>query len=74
MARRQTWQCASCGTETGYAGAALRRWASCTEPPAIMNNRCHMYVAYDVEWAGEPEWDATEDSLWKPSRSIRCRR
>jgi hypothetical protein len=26
-----------------------------------MNNRCHMFVAYDVEKVSAPQWDDTEE-------------
>ncbi len=29
--------------------------------PALMNNRCHMFVAYDVEVVGTPQCDPTEE-------------
>lgn len=29
--------------------------------PAMLNNRCHMFAAYDVEKVGAPEWDSTEE-------------
>ena len=47
--------------ETGYRSGRIAPLGVVHPNPAIMNNRCHMYVAYDVERAGEPEWDATEE-------------
>lgn len=29
--------------------------------PAIMNNRCHLFVADQVEVTGPPQWDGTEE-------------
>jgi len=47
--------------ETGYAGGEVRPLGVVHPNPAIMNNRCHLFVAYDVEVAGPPHWDATEE-------------
>jgi len=47
--------------ETGYASRRIAPLGVVHPNPAIMNNRCHMYVAYDVELAGEPQWDTTEE-------------
>jgi len=47
--------------ETGYRGARIAPLGVVHPNPAIMNNRCHMYVAYDVEPVGEPQLDATEE-------------
>lgn len=46
--------------ETGYAAT---RWVDLgvVEPnPAILTNRCHTWLALDVERAGEPQLDAGE--------------
>jgi len=47
--------------ETGYRSDSSAPLGVVHPNPAIMNNRCHMYVAYDVEPAGEPQWDSTEE-------------
>ena len=47
--------------ETGYAAGRLAPLGIVHPNPAIMNNRCHMFVAYGSEPAGEPQWDATEE-------------
>ena len=47
--------------ETGYVGRHLAPLGAVYPNPAIMNNRCHMFVAYDVEVAGAPQWDGTEE-------------
>jgi 8-oxo-dGTP pyrophosphatase MutT (NUDIX family) len=47
--------------ETGYAGGTLAPLGVVHPNPAIMNNRCHMFVAYDVEAVAAPQWDATEE-------------
>jgi ADP-ribose pyrophosphatase len=47
--------------ETGYAAGRLVPLGIVHPNPAIMNNRCHMFVAYDSELQGEPQWDATEE-------------
>jgi ADP-ribose pyrophosphatase len=47
--------------ETGYAPRRLVPLGVVHPNPAIMNNRCHMFVAYGSEPAGEPRWDATEE-------------
>jgi len=47
--------------ETGYRSDRIAPLGVVHPNPAIMNNRCHMYVAYDVERAGEPQLDATEE-------------
>jgi ADP-ribose diphosphatase len=47
--------------ETGYAGGRLVPLGVVHPNPAIMNNRCHMFAAYDVELAGAPQWDGTEE-------------
>jgi ADP-ribose diphosphatase len=47
--------------ETGYGGGRLAPLGVVHPNPAIMNNRCHMFAAYDVEPVGSPEWDGTEE-------------
>lgn len=47
--------------ETGYAAAHLDLLGVVHPNPAIMNNRCHIFVARDVVPAGPPEWDGTEE-------------
>jgi ADP-ribose pyrophosphatase len=47
--------------ETGYATPDLVLLGTVHPNPAIMNNRCHMFVAHDVELQGMPQWDATEE-------------
>ena len=47
--------------ETGYAARELVPLGAVHPNPAIMNNRCHMFVAPDVELQGAPQWDGTEE-------------
>jgi ADP-ribose diphosphatase len=47
--------------ETGYCSGRIAPLGVVHPNPAIMNNRCHMYAAYDVERVGEAEWDVTEE-------------
>jgi len=47
--------------ETGYTSRRMMPLGAVHPNPAIMTNRCHMFVAYDVEEVGAPEWDATEE-------------
>ncbi len=47
--------------ETGYAARELIALGTVHPNPAIMNNRCHMFVARDVELQGPPQWDGTEE-------------
>ena len=47
--------------ETGYAARRIAPLGVVHPNPAIMNNRCHMFVAYDSEPVGEPQWDSTEE-------------
>jgi len=47
--------------ETGYVSRELVSLGVVHPNPAIMNNRCHMFAAYDVELAGPPQWDGTEE-------------
>jgi ADP-ribose diphosphatase len=62
-------------TDASPAAAALRELreeTGCTSDhivplgvvhpnPALLNNRCHMFAAYDVETVGAPQWDSTEE-------------
>ena len=47
--------------ETGYVSRDLVPLGVVHPNPAIMNNRCHMFVAFDVEIDGAPQWDGTEE-------------
>lgn len=47
--------------ETGYASHRIAPLGVVHPNPAIMNNRCHVFVAYDVEAVGAPQWDTTEE-------------
>ena len=47
--------------ETGYATRRIVPLGVVHPNPAIMNNRCHMFVAYDIEEVGAPQWDTTEE-------------
>lgn len=47
--------------ETGYAGPSVIPLGVVHPNPAIMNNRCHVFVARDVERVGSPQWDGTEE-------------
>lgn len=47
--------------ETGYATAHIAPLGAVHPNPALMNNRCHMFVARDVEKVGAPQWDTTEE-------------
>jgi len=47
--------------ETGYVSPRVVPLGVVHPNPAIMNNRCHMYVAYDVRRVGAPQWDRTEE-------------
>jgi 8-oxo-dGTP pyrophosphatase MutT (NUDIX family) len=49
--------------ETGYAAARIEPLGVIHPNPAIMNNRCHMFVAHDVELVGTPQWDGTEELI-----------
>ena len=49
--------------ETGYGCDALVPLGVVHPNPAIMNNRCHMFAAHDVELAGPPQWDGTEEMV-----------
>jgi ADP-ribose pyrophosphatase len=47
--------------ETGYVSQQIVPLGAVYPNPAIMNNRCHMFVARDVQLAGAPRWDGTEE-------------
>ncbi len=47
--------------ETGYAAGDLVQLGVVHPNPAILNNRCHMFAAPDVNLAGAPQWDGTEE-------------
>ena len=47
--------------ETGYGSQRVVPLGVVHPNPAIMNNRCHIFVAYDVEPMGAPQWDTTEE-------------
>jgi ADP-ribose pyrophosphatase len=49
--------------ETGYASQQLTPLGTVHPNPAILNNRCHMFLAHDVRQAGPPQWDGTEELL-----------
>ncbi len=53
--------CRELREETGYASQRVLPLGVVHPNPAIMNNRCHMFVAHDVERVGAPQWDATEE-------------
>ena len=47
--------------ETGYASSDIAPIGTIHPNPAILNNRCHMFAAYNVVKVGAPQWDATEE-------------
>jgi len=47
--------------ETGYGCGELLALGTVHPNPAIMNNRCHMFVAYEARQVGAPQWDGTEE-------------
>jgi ADP-ribose pyrophosphatase len=47
--------------ETGYACHGVTPLGTVHPNPALMNNRCHMFVAQGVELAGPTAWDHTEE-------------
>jgi len=47
--------------ETGYTSLRIEPLGVVHPNPAIMNNRCHMFAAYEVAQVGPPQWDATEE-------------
>lgn len=46
--------------ETGYRAGALELIGSTNPNPALMNNLCHTFVAYDLELVREQRLDALE--------------
>jgi len=49
--------------ETGYASPHLVPLGVVHPNPAILNNRCHMFVAYDAQPVAAPQWDRTEELI-----------
>jgi len=47
--------------ETGYVSDRIVPLGVVHPNPAMMNNRCHMFVAHDAQSAGAPQWDGTEE-------------
>ncbi|MBI3782580.1 MAG: NUDIX hydrolase [Deltaproteobacteria bacterium] len=47
--------------ETGYEAATLQPLGAVYPNPAIMNNRCFVFVARPAELSGPPQWDGTEE-------------
>src|SRR5205807_1419476 len=47
--------------ETGYTCGDLVPLGVVHPNPAIMNNRCHMFMADPVDATGPPQWDTTEE-------------
>jgi ADP-ribose pyrophosphatase len=47
--------------ETGYTCRSVAPLGVVHPNPALMSNRCHMFVARDVVLAGAPQWDHTEE-------------
>jgi len=47
--------------ETGYEASAVVPLGVIHPNPALSNNRCHMFAAYDVTEVGAPQWDSTEE-------------
>jgi len=47
--------------ETGYAADRIVHLGSVAPNPAFLNNRCHSYLALDVQLAGEVSFDGAED-------------
>jgi len=53
--------CRELREETGYAASGVQPLGVVHPNPGIMNNRCHIFVASDVQLVGPPQWDATEE-------------
>jgi len=49
--------------ETGYVSGDIVMLGAVHPNPAIMNNCCHMFAAYDVRNVGAPQWDGTEEMV-----------
>jgi ADP-ribose pyrophosphatase len=47
--------------ETGYQADEVVPLGVVHPNPALCNNRCHMFAAYDVVAVGAPQWDSTEE-------------
>jgi 8-oxo-dGTP pyrophosphatase MutT (NUDIX family) len=47
--------------ETGYEGEVMRPLGVVHPNPAILNNRCFVFVARPVSLVGPPQWDGTEE-------------
>lgn len=47
--------------ETGYAAGSVVHLGSVAPNPAFLNNRCHSYLALDVQLVGEVAFDGAED-------------
>jgi 8-oxo-dGTP pyrophosphatase MutT (NUDIX family) len=48
--------------ESGYDSDKVERLGTIHPNPAIQNNCCHSFVAYDVERRYEPLFDSTEET------------
>lgn len=48
------------GEETGYTAERIRPLAAVWANPAIMNNRCHLFLAEGCRWAAPPRFDSFE--------------
>lgn len=48
--------------ESGYDSARVEALGSIHPNPAIQTNRCHSFVAYDVELLHAPRFDTTEET------------
>ena len=47
--------------ETGYLAGKMERLGAISPNPAIMDNRCHSYVATELSVRGKPNMDGTEE-------------
>jgi len=47
--------------ETGYEASTVVALGVVHPNPALFNNRCHIFAAYDVTEVGAPQWDSTEE-------------
>jgi 8-oxo-dGTP pyrophosphatase MutT (NUDIX family) len=58
--------------ESGYDSARIEPLGVIHPNPAIQANRCHSFVAYDVERRHEPSFDSTEETevVLVPARDI----
>jgi 8-oxo-dGTP pyrophosphatase MutT (NUDIX family) len=48
--------------ESGYDSDRVETLGAIHPNPAILNNRCHSFVAYDVELRRDPQFDSTEET------------